>query len=55
MKQELEKYAELIISMSTDYLLGKITGETYVANLKMIAKDNLKVEENENKNFQRRN
>jgi hypothetical protein len=29
MNDETQKYAELIISMSTDYLLGKITEEHY--------------------------
>ena len=34
--KEFNKYVELIISMSTDYLLGEITKDTYLSNLKMI-------------------
>jgi hypothetical protein len=30
------KYVELIMSMSVDYLMGKITKETYISNLKTI-------------------
>lgn len=36
--KEFEKYVKLIISMSADYLQGKITKETYKANLNMINK-----------------
>ena len=35
MKTETEKYAELLISMSTDYLLGKIDEEHYKNVLEM--------------------
>jgi len=33
---EQDKYAELIISMCTDFLLKKLTWETVVSNLKLI-------------------
>lgn len=36
MKSEEEKYAELIISMSTDFLLGKINFNHYSKTLDMI-------------------
>jgi hypothetical protein len=35
-EQEKQKYAELLISMSTDYLLGKITESHYKSMLKMV-------------------
>ncbi len=35
---ELKKYAELNISMSTDFLVGSITDKHYVSTLKMIVK-----------------
>ena len=34
-KTETQKYAELIISMSTDYLLSNISEEHYKKTLKM--------------------
>lgn len=37
MKDETTKYAELIISMSTDFLLGKIGEQHYANTLLMIA------------------
>ena len=37
-KTETQKYAELIISMSTDYLLGKISEEHYKNTLEMAVK-----------------
>ena len=36
MKSEKEKYAELIISMSTDFLLGKIDFNHYTNTLDII-------------------
>lgn len=37
--EEFNKYVELVASMSIDYMVkGKLTKETYVANLAMIAK-----------------
>lgn len=36
-KEEREKYAELLISMSSDLLMNKLTWETFKANLKMIS------------------
>ncbi len=36
--ETLNKYAELIISMSTQYLLGNLDAETYKINLDMISK-----------------
>lgn len=35
-KNELEKFAELLISMSTDFLLGKITEDHYKNMIDMI-------------------
>ena len=35
---EFRKHIELIISMSTDFLMNKLTKETYLANLKMITR-----------------
>lgn len=35
---ELKKYADLLLSMSCDYLQGGIDDNTFVANLEMIAK-----------------
>ena len=37
-KTETQKYAELIISMSTDYLLCKISEEHYKNTLEMAVK-----------------
>lgn len=34
----MKQFVELIISMSTDFLMGKITKETYISNLEMIVK-----------------
>ena len=34
--ETLIKYAELLISMSTDYLLGKIDSKTYKMNIDVI-------------------
>jgi len=39
MKSEEEKYAELIISMSTDFLIGKINFDLYASNLNVINKN----------------
>lgn len=36
MSYEREDYAKLIVSMSTDCLMAKITWETYLKNLNMI-------------------
>lgn len=35
-KEEAIKYAELIISMSTDFLLGKISKDHFIATLDSI-------------------
>ena len=35
--EEKHKFAELLISMSTDFLLNKINWKTYITNLKMIS------------------
>jgi len=37
-KEEIKKYAELLISMSSDYLQGGIDDGTFTANLEIIAK-----------------
>jgi hypothetical protein len=34
---ETKKYAEMMIAMSTDYLMGGITEETYKSNLGIVA------------------
>ena len=34
---DTEKYAETLMSMCTDFLVGGITEETFVANLKVFA------------------
>lgn len=36
MKTELQKYAELLISMSSDFLLGKISESHYIDMLTLI-------------------
>jgi len=36
MNKELEKYVDLIMSMSLDVKMGKLTEETYLNNLKML-------------------
>lgn len=36
--EECKKYAELISSMSLDYLLNKISWNTYINNLDLIIK-----------------
>ena len=38
MNSEIKQYAELTISMSTDFLLGKLDENTYANNLKLISK-----------------
>ncbi len=35
---EFEKYVKLIMSMSTDYLMGGLSQKTYISNLIMISK-----------------
>jgi len=35
-KQEQKKYAELTISMATDFLMKGITFETFISNLKIM-------------------
>lgn len=37
--EECKKYVELVAGMSIDYLMGKLTIEAYVSNLKLIAED----------------
>jgi len=44
--KKLNKYAELLISMSTDFLMKNITKETFLSNLSAIVKK-IKEEENE--------
>ncbi len=36
-EEEFDKYVKLIMSMCTDYLMGGITKETFISNLKMIS------------------
>ena len=44
MKDIKQKYAEMFISMSTDFLMGGITWETFVSNTVIAAKSMLSVE-----------
>ena len=39
MDTEMEKYAHLIVSMSTDFLMGGITEATYKQNLRIALKN----------------
>ena len=36
MNKELEKYVDLLMSMSLDFKMGKISEELYLNNLKML-------------------
>jgi len=36
MNEELEKYVDLLMSMSLDLKMGNISKETYLTNLKML-------------------
>ena len=38
----IKNYAELIISMSTDFLMGKITEDLYTSNLQLMLKSIIK-------------
>ena len=38
LREEIEKYIDVILSMSMDYKMGKISMETYVTNLSWMAK-----------------
>jgi hypothetical protein len=37
--QEFKKHIELLLSMCTDYLMGGLTRQTFVSNLRMIIKN----------------
>jgi hypothetical protein len=36
MNEELEKYVDLLMSMSVDFKMGNLSKETYLNNLKML-------------------
>jgi hypothetical protein len=38
MNEELEKYVDLLMSMSVDFKMGKISKDTYLTNLKLLVK-----------------
>ncbi len=46
-KKDCKKYAELIISMSTDFLMGKINESLYISNMSVALKSITKIK-NEN-------